>query len=468
MSTIFDGPVTMHKLPLLELFIRLRQDGLSLGMEEYYAVLKALQAGFRVASRDELSRLCCILWAKSLDEKKILVYHFNQLIPNDGTAISDSLTKDLTSVSTGSGGSTRYQVTLKMIFLIVGLWLCVTLIFVFFHTPLPVSPPIPMPTAIPTPSFDRSDSFSMIYLALLISPLLIVIVLYLLFLFILHLVDRRRYKQNARRETKLIQDLPSSPISSLQVKTTQLANLFHELEEIRLVNTKLQPDKMELSTIGAYLPVTQREIKKNWRRIRNLVRKGSPVELDVEATVSRVGRDGLLLDPVFIPRRINQTDLLLLIDQDGSMVPFQKFTKQFTDSTIRGGQLGQVRIFYFHNCPMKYLYRDKALSDAKQIDVVFDELHPFHTVAIVLSDAGAARGSINPQRYQQTLEFVKRLNHHVKCVVWLNPMPQQRWSKTTAIEIAQLVPMFEIDRHGLRNAINVLKRQQHQSTNFVV
>ncbi|NEO74062.1 MAG: hypothetical protein F6K52_32545 [Moorea sp. SIO3H5] len=42
-------------------------------------------------------------------------------------------------------------------------------------------------------------------------------------------------------------------------------------------------------------------------------------------------------------------------------------------------------------------------------------------------------------------------------MAWLNPMPCNRWTGTTAGEIRPLVPMFEFSREGLQNAINVLR-----------
>ncbi|MEG3864115.1 hypothetical protein QT974_34105, partial [Microcoleus sp. herbarium12] len=42
-----------------------------------------------------------------------------------------------------------------------------------------------------------------------------------------------------------------------------------------------------------------------------------PVELDVEATVNQIGRQGILLSLVLVPRRVNRSQLLLLIDCGG-------------------------------------------------------------------------------------------------------------------------------------------------------
>ena len=71
------------ELPLLELFTRLRQAGLPLGMNEYHLVLQALQSGFGIPDRQALARLCCTLWVKSAEDKLLFDYHFEEVMAKD-------------------------------------------------------------------------------------------------------------------------------------------------------------------------------------------------------------------------------------------------------------------------------------------------------------------------------------------------------------------------------------------------
>jgi hypothetical protein len=48
----------MKDLPLLELFTRLREAGLPLGIDDYQAVLQSLKAGYGLPDRAALARLC--------------------------------------------------------------------------------------------------------------------------------------------------------------------------------------------------------------------------------------------------------------------------------------------------------------------------------------------------------------------------------------------------------------------------
>jgi hypothetical protein len=70
----------LEELPLLDIFNSLRQrHGLPLGVDEYLAVLRSLQAGFGIGSRQEVEQLCCLVWAKSEEENRLVRRLFEQM-----------------------------------------------------------------------------------------------------------------------------------------------------------------------------------------------------------------------------------------------------------------------------------------------------------------------------------------------------------------------------------------------------
>jgi uncharacterized protein with von Willebrand factor type A (vWA) domain len=209
------------------------------------------------------------------------------------------------------------------------------------------------------------------------------------------------------------------------------------------------------------LPVTHRQMKQGWRYLRQFSREGPPIELDMEATIQQVAQHGVLLNPVLVPRRTNRIELLLLIDRDGSMVPFHHLSQELADTALRGGRFSRVRVYYFHNCPDKYLYRDRYHLEAELIDDCLSNLPKDRTVCLIFSDAGAARGGFSSRRRRLTKFFLKELRQYVRYITWLNPVPRDRWETTTAHEIAALVPMFEVNRQEFYRAIDVL-RGRHQ------
>jgi uncharacterized protein with von Willebrand factor type A (vWA) domain len=145
------------------------------------------------------------------------------------------------------------------------------------------------------------------------------------------------------------------------------------------------------------------------------------------------------------------------------MVPFHALSRRLAETAMRGGHLGGAGIYYFHNCPIEYLYSDSNHQEAELVSDIITHVCSDRTAILIFSDAGAARGGYNEERYELTKEFLAKLKQRVRYVAWLNPIPKKRWNKTTAGEIARMVPMFELNRRGMQDAIGVLRGRP---TNF--
>jgi uncharacterized protein len=217
---------------------------------------------------------------------------------------------------------------------------------------------------------------------------------------------------------------------------------------------------LQAVTGGEYFPVTRRQMKQGWRYLRQSVRSGPLRELDVEATVRRAAREGALLVPVLVPRRSNRAGLVLLLDWDGSAVPFHGLSRRLAETAIRGGRLGQTDVYYFHNCPVEHVYRDPGMQHAELLEDVLTRSSPFTRSMLIFSDAGAARGGFNRERLELTQMFLEQLMRHIRRVSWVNPMPRSRWPGTTAAAIARLIPMCELSRRGLDEAVEILRGRQ--------
>jgi len=362
-------------LPLLELFTRLRQAGLPLGVDEYHLVLRALQIGFGIPDRAALARLCRTLWVKSADDARLFDYYFEQVMAQPIT--SEAPVQPSTQLS---------------------------------RTPstAPTAPPDSLPS------------------------------------------------EKAATAPTTASEVALNGEDEIQVAKAVMHNISSDGEAP--YNSQDDDDQLgHLIQTDEYFPVTRREMKQHWRYLRRPIREGSPAELDVEATVNRIGRQGMLLDFVLVPRRINRAELLLLIDQGGSMVPFHTLSRRLAETALRGGRLGRAGIYYFHNCPMEYLYCDSHHLEAVQIQNILDQLYRDRTGVLILSDAGAARGGYSPERVKLTVQFLDGLKRQLRYIAWLNPMRPSRWLGTTAEEIKNYVPMFDISRRGLDEAINVLR-----------
>ena len=234
-----------------------------------------------------------------------------------------------------------------------------------------------------------------------------------------------------------------------------------------------------------YLPVTRRRLKQNWRFLRRMDRSGPKREIDIEATVDRLVRDRFLLEPVRRAERVNRSELLLLIDRQGSMVPFHGLGRRIEETAVASGRLGHIETYYFNEVPplhrtafdlpasAKYrphlLFADQASLEGVEVSDIARRFNPAFTSVLIFSDGGAARGHWDEERLESTARFLYQLTQlGLNQIAWLNPMPRERWSlreeerwihyqPNTATEIARIVPMFGMDQTGLFEAINVLR-----------
>ncbi|MBD2616212.1 hypothetical protein H6G94_34055 [Nostoc punctiforme FACHB-252] len=421
----------IEELLLLDLFMELRKAGLRLGIDEYKLLQKALQAGFGT-DRDSLKRLCQAIWVKSSEEQRLYNSLFEKLVlsleTQNPTSIVDkqssSRTKSQTprtksesksQAATESVDNKSQQIPSPL----------------NDTTPEPIDkePDKPSPST-PNPDDPLSQATS----------------------------ERNEaessntyYNTNSIDNTELIWS-PFDLESTLQIEN---------LEDEKQVAKSLLMESFILT--GEYFPVTGRQMKQSWRFLKRPVREGLPVELDLEATVKQIGYKGILLELVLVPLRVNRAELFLLLDQDGSMVPFHLLSRRLAETLLRGGRLGKAGIYYFQNCPIEYLYRDCYRQEAELTEKFLRPLRTERSSVLIFSDAGAARGGYSTERVKLTKKFLDKLKRKVRYVAWLNPMPKDSWKGTTAQEINKIVPMFEFSRRGLQDAIGVLRGRP---TNF--
>ncbi|MBD2198401.1 MULTISPECIES: hypothetical protein [Calothrix] len=259
-------------------------------------------------------------------------------------------------------------------------------------------------------------------------------------------------------ETATSEEFPldDEVISNLETTPTITPEPVQAVQAVRSIRRDRERKRPRYMLLTEYFPVTKRQMKQCWRYLRRPVRQGVPTELDVEATVAKIGREGILLQPVMMPPRTNRTDLVLLIDQEGSMVPFHDLSRQLVETAQRGGRLRTTNVFYFHDYPDEYLYRHPAMLEAKAVSEVLAEIGE-RAAVLIISDAGAARGNFDAERVDNTKVWIEQLQQSVRYFAWLNPMPSECWRQTTAEEIARFVPMFEMSPQGMNAAITVLR-----------
>lgn len=221
----------------------------------------------------------------------------------------------------------------------------------------------------------------------------------------------------------------------------------------------------------AYLPLTGREMIHGWRHLRKRERFRLSDRLDVKATVQHIAQQGILLQPVFEKEHINSDDLLVIFaDRRGSMTAFHKLTDKLIETAIKGGGHRNAMVYYFSNCPVEFVYKNATLTEPVPLTQLYSQMRPDHTNALIISDAGAARGNTNEYRIKKTFEFlygnttsgtpVDGLHKRALFVAWLNPMPPHRWINSSAASIANDpdTPMYSLMENGYNNFLHLIEK----------
>jgi uncharacterized protein len=215
------------------------------------------------------------------------------------------------------------------------------------------------------------------------------------------------------------------------------------------------------SDLQSYWPVSRRSMSYSWRYLRRNVPEGPADRVDVAATVQQSAQQGFYLEPVMQQHYFNRAQLLLLIDQNGSMMPIHQFTREVVETALYESDLaeGQVMVGYYQNFPADYVYQDVFLTEPVELTALLAGCDS-DTSVLIVSDGGAARGYRHLERIRKTTRFLRRIKQTTQLCAWLNPVPQERWEGSSAEIIANLVPMFQMDDDGLSNAIDVVRGLQ--------
>ena len=223
-------------------------------------------------------------------------------------------------------------------------------------------------------------------------------------------------------------------------------------------------DHLNLPDLNRYTPLSRRAMSYHWRYLRMPMATGIQDVLDLEATVAQVAEQGFFLAPVYRRRLQNGAKLVLFLDQQGSMVPFHRLTRDLVETLTIGGALQEshITIVYFQNIPHAEVYTDPYLTQPQALESVLDNLDS-ETSIIVVSDAGAARGHRSLPRIQSTSLFLRHLYHKTSRIIWLNPMPHDRWRGSSAEMIADRTSMYALDADSFSQAIDTL-RHSHSVT----
>jgi uncharacterized protein with von Willebrand factor type A (vWA) domain len=225
-------------------------------------------------------------------------------------------------------------------------------------------------------------------------------------------------------------------------------------EGLSLPNLDATPTINEIYTLHSEELFKSRDLAVLWRRYRRATRQGPRVEFDLNATIRKRCQDGILCSPVLRPKRMNSARLLVLADASPSMAPWYSFISTLENS-LRFSQFACAEILYFNNLPRKNLF--KTIDRSKPL-LTQEVLRCYAGASLmIISDAGCSRGYLNKRRAANAEDFLEIAKRQFSNVVWINPMPSERWASTTASLLANSIQMLPLDPKHMLRAIDLLR-----------
>jgi len=283
-------------------------------------------------------------------------------------------------------------------------------------------------------------------------------------------LQRETQKQQPSREERVdTQELPPSPtevsddIKPQKIEPEPVIQQREMLPKQEVSSVPIQAPFIPVENevvlpLQSYFPLSRRSMIYGWRFLQRPIADGRRTVLDIPATIQRVTEQGYYVAPVYRRQQHNLARLVLLLDQNGSMMPFHRFSRDLAETALEESPLEEdnVRIFYFHNVPSSHVYQDLYLTNPVPTQEVLGYCDR-DTSVLIVSDAGAARGYRRQERIQETTRFLLQLQKRTHLVAWLNPMSRSRWVGSSAEILSYLVPMFQVDRLEFGEAIDVVR-----------
>ena len=192
--------------------------------------------------------------------------------------------------------------------------------------------------------------------------------------------------------------------------------------------------------------------------------------LDVDKTVDETCDNGGLLSLAYEKPRKNTVKVLLLIDSEGSMLPYSRLCNRLFQAVSRSNHFKDLKIYYFHNAIYDQLYTTPhcKMRDSVETTWVFNRLDSDYKVIFVGDAAMAPSELYRPGgnaiiglfNRETGMEWFQKFKKRFKRQIWLNPIEKKSWEWTygaqTIHDIGEVFPMFELTLDGLEKGIKKL------------
>ena len=193
-------------------------------------------------------------------------------------------------------------------------------------------------------------------------------------------------------------------------------------------------------------------------------------ELDIDKTIDETCENGGMLTLAYEKPRKNTVKVLLLIDSEGSMLPYSRLCNRLFQAVSRSNHFKDLKIYYFHNAIYDQLYTTPhcKLRDSVETTWVFNKLDAEYKV-IFVGDAAMAPSELYRKggnaiiglfNRETGMEWFMKFKKRFKKQIWLNPIPKRSWDFTYGSEtisaVREVFPMYELSLSGLEEGIKKL------------
>ncbi len=225
-------------------------------------------------------------------------------------------------------------------------------------------------------------------------------------------------------------------------------------------------DKREFKDFDDSRELGVRNMRLALRKLRKFARSGAADELDLDDTIKSTAEQGYL-DVRLRPERRNAVKVLLFLDVGGSMDWHIEQAEELFSAAR--AEFKHFEHFYFHNCPYERVWRENRRRHDQMLST-WDILrtYPADYRCVFVGDAAMSPyeivqpgGSVEHWNEEAGEVWMKRLTERFPKSVWLNPVPQLRWSYTHSTGlIGKLMGgrMYPLTLEGLERAIKTLSR----------
>ena len=215
-----------------------------------------------------------------------------------------------------------------------------------------------------------------------------------------------------------------------------------------------------------------RQFQMAFRKLRQYSSRveGEKTELDIDSTIDETCENAGMLKIVYDKPRKNTVKLLLLIDSDGSMLPYSRLCNRLFQAVSKSNHFKDLKVYYFHNCIYDHLYTTPYCrrGDWIETDWALRNLDSEYKV-IFVGDAAMApselfrRGGnsyIGLWNEEPGMIWLNKFKRRYKKLIWLNPIEQEAWpwayGAQTIEAVGGVFPMFELTLDGLDAGIKKL------------